>query len=195
MQQDDLGLWRNGFGQLDGAQRCGRKINRNQHGAVRVARRLLDHQQRAGHAVEHFLHSRAQQQATRHALPLRATYQQVAVFVLHHPGDFRDHRAGRDLHASGNVIALEQQGGQCLDFFACCLQHALQHVVIGHHQLLEALERGWIGNVEQVQRGCLRLAQQCSALRGVARSGGQIGGYQYVVQRAHVGLLKQCCAQ
>ncbi|MNH19779.1 hypothetical protein D3C79_795270 [compost metagenome] len=141
------------------------------------------------------MYGRAQQQTARHTLALRPTHQQVAAFVLYHTGDFADHRAGRDLHARGDVIALEQHGCQCVHFLSGGLQHAIQQVFIRHQHLLQALVGRWIGNVEQVQRCLLRLAQECSALCRVAGRSGQVGGYQYVVQRAHVGLLMQCCAQ
>ncbi|MNR16689.1 hypothetical protein D3C85_1333080 [compost metagenome] len=101
----------------------------------------------------------------------------------------------RDLHASGDVMALEQHCSQCANFFASGIQHALQQVVTRCHQLLQALEGGRVGNVQQVQRCLLLLAQVRSALCRVAGGGRQVGGYQYVVQRAHVGLLVQSRAQ
>ncbi|MNC52954.1 hypothetical protein D3C75_1023300 [compost metagenome] len=140
------------------------------------------------------MHGRAEQQATGQALALRPADQQVAVFVLHHPGDFRDNRAGRYLYTSADVIALEEHVGQFMSFFSCSLQHVFQQVFIRYHQMLEALEGGWIGDVEQIQRCVLLLAQQCGPLCCVAGSAGQVGGNQYVVQRGHIGFLMQCCA-
>ncbi|MNE42049.1 hypothetical protein D3C80_1361550 [compost metagenome] len=113
------------------------------------------------------------------------------MLVLHHPVDLRDHRAAGDLHASGDTVTLEQQRCQCVGFLACAIQYAFQQIVIRRHQLFEALEGCRVGNVDQVQRGLLRIAQVGRPLSGVAGMWGKVGGNQYVFQRVHVGLLGQ----